>query len=166
MACLAFVRKTWAKTLAKGGHDGTVLGSLVVNSARPGYVHTTLKVGHQHLNNHNTVHGGVLLSLTDTVTSLALQSRGIVPPTGASVNISCEFVRPGGRDGDELIGIGEVVQLGRTLAYTRVNFHSPDGKLVAFGNHTKHMGANKPTVNFSEDGETEIPLVEKHHKKA
>jgi acyl-coenzyme A thioesterase 13 len=50
--------------------------------------------------------------MVDTVTSLALQSRGIVPPTGASVNASCEFVRPGGRVGDEIYGVGEVVQLG------------------------------------------------------
>ncbi len=28
------------------------------------------------------------------------------------MNISCEFVRPGGKEGDELIGIGEVVQMG------------------------------------------------------
>lgn len=50
--------------------------------------------------------------MVDTVTSLALQSKGIVPPTGASVNASCEFVRPAGKVGDELVGIGEVVQLG------------------------------------------------------
>jgi acyl-coenzyme A thioesterase PaaI-like protein len=50
--------------------------------------------------------------MVDTVTSLALQSRGIVPPTGASVNASCEFVRPGGIVGDDIVGEGEVVQLG------------------------------------------------------
>jgi acyl-coenzyme A thioesterase 13 len=43
------------------------------------------------------------------------------------------------------------------MAYTRVNFYTPDDKLVAFGSHTKHMGAAKPTTSFSEDGETEKP---------
>jgi hypothetical protein len=39
---------------------------------------------------------------------------GISPPTGASVNISCEFVRPAGKVGEELYSIGEVVKLGRS----------------------------------------------------
>jgi len=37
---------------------------------------------------------------------------GISPPTGASINISCEFVRPAGKVGEELYSIGEVVKLG------------------------------------------------------
>lgn len=98
------------------------------------------------------------------MTSLALQSKGIVPPTGASVNISCEFVRPAGKVGDDLHGVGEVVQLGRTLAYTRVNFYNSHKKMVAFGSHTKHMGKNTPTTRFSEDGELELPLEEKEKK--
>jgi len=44
------------------------------------------------------------------------------------------------------------------MAYTRVNFYTPDDKLVAFGSHTKHMGTAKQSTNFSEDGETEEPL--------
>lgn len=59
-----------------------------------------------------TIHGGAILSMTDTVTSLALSTMGIPPPTGASINISTEFARPGGRVGDELISVGEVVRLG------------------------------------------------------
>ena len=50
--------------------------------------------------------------MTDTVTSLALSTMGIAPPTGVSVNISTEFVRPGGREGDDLFGVGEVTKLG------------------------------------------------------
>jgi hypothetical protein len=38
---------------------------------------------------------------------------GIAPPTGASVKISCEFVRPAGKVGEELYSIGEVVKLGK-----------------------------------------------------
>jgi acyl-coenzyme A thioesterase 13 len=54
------------------------------------------------------------VKLTDTVTSLALSTMGIPPPTGASVNISCEFVRPAGKVGEELYSIGEVVKLGKS----------------------------------------------------
>jgi len=64
------------------------------------------------VNNHKTIHGGAILSLTDTVTSLALSTLGIAPPTGMSVNISTEFVRPGGKVGDEIIAVGEVTKMG------------------------------------------------------
>lgn len=120
--------------------------------------------------------------LTDTVTSLALSTMGIAAPTGVSVNISTEFVRPGGREGDNLYGIGEVTKLGKlqapyhpgrprawgtlddadkqgkTLAYTRVTFYDAQDRVVAYGSHTKHMGANQPSTAFSADGEEEIPL--------
>jgi acyl-coenzyme A thioesterase 13 len=111
-----------------------------------------------------------LRQLTDTITSLALSTQGIPAPTGVSINISCEFVRPGGTESSELIGIGEVVQRGKTLAYTRVSFYTPEpeSKLVAFGSHTKHMGKNVPVTKFSKDGETELGLEnhEGHKDKA
>ena len=56
--------------------------------------------------------------LTDTVTSLALSTMGIPPPTGASVNISCEFVRPAGKEGEDLYSIGEVVKLGQLVLWS------------------------------------------------
>jgi acyl-coenzyme A thioesterase 13 len=40
---------------------------------------------------------------------------GIPPPTGASVNISCEFVRPAGKEGEQLFSVGEVVKLGKSF---------------------------------------------------
>jgi acyl-coenzyme A thioesterase 13 len=98
--------------------------------------------------------------LTDTVTSLTLSTMGIAPPTGVSINISCEFVRPGGIKGAELYGVGEVVQLGKTLAYTRVSFYTPppENKLVAYGSHTKHMGKNVAVTRFSADGEEVVGM--------
>ena len=51
-----------------------------------------------------------------------------------------------------------IVALGRTVAYTRVEFYSASGTTVAYGSHTKHMGKNQSTVKFSVDGEREIPM--------
>lgn len=51
--------------------------------------------------------------MTDTVTSLAISTLGYTAPTGVSVNISTEFVRPGGKVGDEIVGIGEIVKMGQ-----------------------------------------------------
>ncbi|OCF33688.1 hypothetical protein I317_02496 [Kwoniella heveanensis CBS 569] len=109
------------------------------------------------------------------MTSLALSTRGIPAPTGVSINISTEFVRPAGGQGDDLVCIGTVEQLGRTLGYTRCEFKTPatsspsaigdghgsgkeGGKLVAYGSQTKFMGSFKPVTSFSEDGENELPL--------
>ncbi|WVQ95630.1 hypothetical protein IAU59_002728 [Kwoniella sp. CBS 9459] len=184
MACLKFLQKCWSTTLSKGGHDSNVLSSLRLVEARPNYLKGVFKIEPKHLNNHGTLHGGVILSLTDTMTSLALSTRGIPAPTGVSINISTEFVRPAGGTGDDLVCIGTVEQLGRTLGYTRCEFRSPapaptptpntssstssssttttntkeEGKLVAYGSQTKFMGSFKPITSFSKDGEDEIPL--------
>ncbi|RXK41979.1 hypothetical protein M231_00700 [Tremella mesenterica] len=160
-ACRKFVQTCWQYTISKGGADHNVLSNLEILSARPGYLKASLLVEKRHLNNHKTVHGGVLLSLTDTITSLCLSTHGIPAPTGVSVNVSCEFVRPAGKEGDIIICSSEVVRLGRTMAYTRINFLDSQERIVAFGSHTKHMGNNISTTSFSSDGEHEVPLPSK-----
>ncbi|ORY20874.1 HotDog domain-containing protein [Naematelia encephala] len=160
-ACLKFLQTVWTSTISKGGHDQNVLSSLNIIQARPGYLRAKLLIENRHLNNHKTIHGGAILSMTDTITSLTLSTLGIPAPTGVSVNISTEFVRPGGRQGDLLTAVGEIVKTGRTLAYTRVTFYTPDDKVVAFGSHTKYMGNAVPTTAFSQDGEIELPVEPK-----
>ena len=49
--------------------------------------------------------------------SLALTTSGLPPPTGVSVNISTEFLRPGGTEGDELVLESEVLKLGKSLSF-------------------------------------------------
>jgi acyl-coenzyme A thioesterase PaaI-like protein len=48
-----------------------------------------------------TVHGGLIMSLTDTLGSLAVASQGQYM-TGVSTDISTSFVKPAGKPGDEL----------------------------------------------------------------
>jgi len=60
-----------------------------------------------------------------------------------------------------LLGNEVELILGRTTAFTKVTFYDKSDKVVAFGSHTKHMGTNKATKRFSDDGETELPLEEK-----
>jgi hypothetical protein len=47
------------------------------------------------------VHGGLIMSLTDTLGSLAVASQGQYM-TGVSTDISTSFVKPAGKPGDEL----------------------------------------------------------------
>lgn len=98
-----------------------------------------------------TVHGGLIMSLTDTLGSLAVASKGHWM-TGVSTDIATSFVRPSGRVGDivnvkaSVIGMGEHAffaihdcigylrrYIGKSLAYTRVEFSNPAGELVAYG---------------------------------
>jgi acyl-coenzyme A thioesterase 13 len=47
------------------------------------------------------VHGGLIMSLTDTLGSLAVASQGQYM-TGVSTDISTSFVKPAGKPGEEV----------------------------------------------------------------
>ena len=60
---------------------------------------------------HQTVHGGLIMSLTDTLGSLAVASKGQYM-TGVSTDVSTSFVRPAGKVGDVLNATATVTALG------------------------------------------------------
>jgi len=116
----------------------------------------SLKIEPYNLNRVETVHGGLILSMTDTLGSLALATKGQYM-TGVSVDIGTSFLKPAGRVGDILKARATVTGLGKTLAFTKVDFTNEAGDIVAYGHHTKFVGkaAGHPrNVKFSDDGET------------
>ncbi|KAH9480443.1 Putative esterase C31F10.02 [Psilocybe cubensis] len=130
---------------------------LQIHRAVPGEVEVSLKVEQYNL------HGGLVLSLTDTLGSLAVASKGHYM-TGVSTDIGTSFVRPAGRVGDVLHAKAVLTGIGKQLAYTRVDFTNPAGELVAYGYHTKYVGkssSHEANVKFSEDGESVIEGVDK-----
>lgn len=72
------------------------------------------------------------MSLTDTLGSLAVASKGHFM-TGVSTDIGTSFIKPAGRVGDTLYGKALVTAMGKSLAYTRVDFTNDEGTLVAYG---------------------------------
>ena len=62
----------------------------------------------------STVHGGLILSLTDTLGSLAVASKGKWM-TGVSTDIGTSFVRPAGRLDDVLHARAVVTAMGKQL---------------------------------------------------
>ena len=91
------------------------------------------------------------MSLTDTLGSLAVATKGQYL-TGVSVDIGTSFVKPAGRVGDELTATAVItalgtssplascvygclwaLSLGKSLAYTRVDFYNAQGQLAAYG---------------------------------
>ncbi|KIK85960.1 hypothetical protein PAXRUDRAFT_831942 [Paxillus rubicundulus Ve08.2h10] len=154
-ACLRFTRRVWKSFIDNKGHDAQCFPNLTITRATPGLVETNLGIEPYHLNRVGTVHGGLIMSLTDTLGSLAVASKGHYM-TGVSTDVTTSFVRPAGRAGDVLRATAKVTALGKSLAYTRVDFTNAKGELVAYGNHTKYVGKSSSdpnNVKFSEDGE-------------
>ncbi|KAJ7069713.1 HotDog domain-containing protein [Mycena amicta] len=155
-ACLRFTARVWRSFLEHKGHDALCFPNLKLVSAVPGRVTASLKIEPYNLNRVGTVHGGLVLSLTDTLGSLAVATKGQYM-TGVSTDIGTSFVRPSGRTGDTLHIQSELIGMGKSLAYTRTEFKDPDGLLLAYGYHTKYIGkssSHPKNVVLSEDGES------------
>ncbi|KAI0755040.1 Thioesterase/thiol ester dehydrase-isomerase [Daedaleopsis nitida] len=157
-ACLRFTRRVWRSFMENKGHDHQCFPNLKILDAKPGELRASLKIEPYNLNRVGTVHGGLILSLTDTIGSLAVATKGQYM-TGVSVDIGTSFVKPAGRVGDELVMKAVITGIGKSLAYTRVDFFNAHGQLAAYGHHTKYVGksaGHKNDVKFSEDGERVI----------
>ncbi|KAH6912824.1 thioesterase thiol ester dehydrase-isomerase [Coprinopsis sp. MPI-PUGE-AT-0042] len=157
-ACLRFTRRVWKSFIDNAGHDAQCFPNLAIHKASPGTVEISLKIEQYNTNRVGTVHGGLILSLTDTLGSLAVASKGHFM-TGESTDIGTSFVRPCGRVGDTLHAKAVLTGIGKQLAYTRIDFTNPAGDLVAYGYHTKYVGkssSHENNVKFSEDGEKVI----------
>ncbi|KAG8985225.1 hypothetical protein FRB95_005884 [Tulasnella sp. JGI-2019a] len=98
------------------------------------------------------------MSMTDSIGSLTVATRGQWM-TGVSTDIATTFARPAGKIGDTLHIKGSLVSMGKTLAFTRIDFSDSNGKIVAYGHHTKYIAStlnHEKNVKFSADGETVI----------
>lgn len=104
------------------------------------------------------------MSLTDTLGSLAVATKGQYM-TGVSVDIGTSFVKPAGKVGEILTAKASIIGIGKSLAYTRVDFYNSKGQLAAYGHHTKYVGksvGHKQDVKFSEDGEEVVEGEDVH----
>ncbi|KAJ6613313.1 HotDog domain-containing protein [Mycena sp. CBHHK59/15] len=157
-ACMRFTRRVWKSFVENKGHDAQCFPNLQIHHAAPGVVTASLKIEPHNLNRVGTVHGGLIMSLTDTLGSLAVATKGQFM-TGVSTDIGTSFCRPSGRAGDTLHAKANLIGMGKSLAYTRVEFTNPAGVLLAYGHHTKYVGKSSvhpKNVTFSEDGEVVI----------
>ncbi|KAF7298941.1 Glycosyltransferase family 57 protein [Mycena indigotica] len=156
---MRFTARVWKSFLENKGHDAQCFPNLKLISAKPGVVTASLQVEPYNVNRVGTgqlFHGGLILSLTDTLGSLAVATKGQYM-TGVSTDIGTSFVRPAGRPGDILHMKSELIGMGKSLAYSRTEFTNSDGLLLAYGYHTKYVGkssSHPKNVVLSEDGET------------
>ncbi|KAI0087869.1 Thioesterase/thiol ester dehydrase-isomerase [Irpex rosettiformis] len=154
-ACLRFTRRVWKSFVDNKGHDQQCFPNLKILDAKPGLIEASLRIEPYNLNRVGTVHGGLIMSLTDTLGSLAVATKGQYM-TGVSVDIGTSFVKPAGKVGDILTAKATITGIGKSLAFTRVDFYNAKGQLAAYGHHTKYVGksiGHEHDVKFSEDGE-------------
>jgi uncharacterized protein (TIGR00369 family) len=102
---------------------------LEVAAASPGEVRLGLEVRADHRNLAGMLHGGVVATLADTATGLAVRTR--LEPGGRHVTIQLDvhYLRP--VDGGHVQAIGRVVRLGKRIAYTEADVIDDTGDLVA-----------------------------------
>ncbi|KAJ1853634.1 hypothetical protein H4R99_005925 [Coemansia sp. RSA 1722] len=105
-------------------------------SADAGHVRGEIPIEKGYLNAIGGTHGGWLSTLVDVGGSLAVASHGF-NTTGVSTDLSVSFLAASG-EGSTVVFDAQVLKMGRTLAYTRVDIFSND-KMIATGNHTKFV---------------------------
>lgn len=156
-ACLRFVQRICRGFQTNSGHDSVTIPQLHIHRALPGRISGTFQIGSHNLNRLGTLHGGCIATLTDTIGSLAIASKGLYS-TGVSTDINTTYVKSGGGKGDTVTIEGEVISMGKTLAFTRMEIRHPvTDALLAYGSHTKFIGkamAHEENVKFDDKGET------------
>ncbi|KAL6870562.1 HotDog domain-containing protein [Trichoderma novae-zelandiae] len=134
-----FTKAVMRSFMAESGLEPRLLQNRfrVVN-ATEGKVDFEVDIHKDHTNRLQTIHGGTIASLVDLGGSLAVASTGRFA-TGVSTDLNVTYLSPGGTPGDVLKGTSVCDKIGKTLAYTTVQFYNGKGQLVARGSHTKYV---------------------------
>ncbi|TRY84395.1 hypothetical protein DNTS_025478 [Danionella cerebrum] len=111
-----------------------------VLSASPGKVVCELKVEEQHTNRGGTLHGGMTATLVDMISTMAIMYSERGAP-GVSVDMNITYMNAA-KIGEDVLITAKVLKQGRTLAFATVDLtNKANGKLIAQGRHTKHLGS-------------------------
>lgn len=113
------------------------MNGMKVLSVNPGKVEMELEVKEEHLNNAGTLHGGMICTIVDSVSTYAIATTKD-NKFGVSVDLNVSFLSAA-FPGEKVTIKSEVLRTGQNLAYADVNIYKEDGKLVATGRHTKYL---------------------------
>jgi uncharacterized protein (TIGR00369 family) len=113
---------------ARSEFHRTFLGAQLERVA-PGEVDVSLLVVARHLNLAGTLHGGLIATLADTATGLALRTTLEAGTTSLTSSLSVTFLRPG-RSGT-VTAKGRVVKRGTRFGYAEADVEDGEGRLLA-----------------------------------
>uniref|UniRef100_UPI00398ED2D5 acyl-coenzyme A thioesterase 13 isoform X2 n=1 Tax=Pristiophorus japonicus TaxID=55135 RepID=UPI00398ED2D5 len=126
--------------LTGGAGFDRVLSKMTVVSASPGKIVCEMQVEEEHVNRGNTLHGGLIATLIDVVSTTALLNTERALP-GVSVDMNVTYMNAA-KLGEDIIITAQVLKEGKSLAFTTVDLtNKVTGKLLAQGRHTKHLGS-------------------------
>jgi uncharacterized protein (TIGR00369 family) len=103
--------------------------ALTLERVEPGEVDVAMDVQRHHLNLMGTLHGGMIATLADTATGLALRSTLEEGETFTTTQLGVTFLVPG-REG-RVLARGRVVKSGRRFGYAEADVVDADGRLLA-----------------------------------
>ncbi len=92
----------------------------------------------------NTVHGGWIMTMLDTVMALAAQTTFAAGETCPSHETTAKFVRPIFADSGEMRVSGHVVSRGRTVITLEGSIEDAQGRIYAHGTSTCLVLGRKP----------------------
>ncbi|XP_065150825.1 acyl-coenzyme A thioesterase 13 [Paramisgurnus dabryanus] len=116
-----------------------VLSKVEIVSAAPGKVVCEMKVEEEHTNRGGTLHGGMTATLVDVISTSAIMYSERGAP-GVSVDMNITYMNAA-KIGEDVLITAQVLKQGKTLAFATVDLtNKANGKMIAQGRHTKHLG--------------------------
>jgi uncharacterized protein (TIGR00369 family) len=100
-----------------------------VVEASPGSVTVVMRVEERHVNLQGFVHGGMLAILADTACGLSIRSAMEPGRLHVTSDLDIHFLAPAGPG--RLLGRGEAVKVGRSLAFAEASIEDEEGRLLA-----------------------------------
>jgi acyl-CoA thioesterase len=95
-----------------------------------GQAQVALTLAPRHLNSWHVAHGGVTMTLLDTVMSMAGRSLDPNIRSGVTIEMKTSFMEPGGIEGGRMIAKGRVLKSSSSLCFCEADVWNGD-KLVA-----------------------------------
>lgn len=95
-----------------------------------GEVDLALEVRPEHLNLMGSLHGGVISSIADTATGVAMHSALDHGWTHVTTSLQLTFLAAGAL-GDRVVARGRVIRRGRRFGYAEADVQRGDGALLA-----------------------------------
>jgi uncharacterized protein (TIGR00369 family) len=97
--------------------------------AEPGRVEIALDATDHHLNLQGLLHGGMIATLADTATGLAVRSMVPAGRRHATVQLAVHYLRPGAPG--RVTAVGTTVRVGSSIAYAEADVTDERGRLLA-----------------------------------
>jgi uncharacterized protein (TIGR00369 family) len=108
----------------------------------PGEVDVAMEVGPDHLNLRGLLHGGMIATLADTASGLAIRSALGPGSSHATVQLDVQFLRAGGPGTIE--AHGRAVRVGRSIAFAEADVVDASGATLARATATHAVSRAEP----------------------